>query len=298
MCLLESLVRLERLFRIRVSAFHFDHRLRPDSSKDSRYVAKACERLGVEFHVEAADRAPKKGESVEAWATMARLGAVNTVRRRIGANVIAEGHTLDDQAETVVLNVARGTGLEGVTGILPVWGSRPRLVGIQPLIDVERVEVEAFCRALHLKPRRDPMNEDRAYMRAGIRYDVLPVLEAATGRGVKRAIARTAENLRADRAELDRQALAALAGVVSGKGTDEVRFDAAGLRALPEPIAHRVVRLAVYNVLSSGWAAPWSREAIAAVLDLARGRPGRKRDLPEGRIARRDRSHVVVARGG
>ena len=297
-CLLESLVRLQRLFRVRLSVFHFDHRLRTDSSKDSNYVRNTCERLGVPFLLEIAEDAPKKGESVEAWATVARHAAANAVRERIGAGVIAEGHTLDDQAETVLLNLARGTGLEGVVGIVPVWGSRPSLVGVQPLLDVERAEVEAFCRSLHLRPRRDAMNEDRAYMRAAIRHDVLPVLERATGRGVKRAIVRTSANLRSDREELDRQAVAALREVVTDKHGDHIRFDAAQLRALPEPIAHRVVRLAVYDAYSSEWAAPWSRDAIAAVLDLAKGRPGRRRDLPDGRVASRERSHVVVGRRG
>lgn len=295
MCLLETLVRLKRLFGIRVSVFHFDHQLRPDSAADSAYVNSACERLGVGFHQEVASGRPMKGDSVEAWATAARHEAAKRVSSRIGAGVIAEGHSLDDQAETVLLNLARGTGLEGVAGILPVWGSRPKL--IQPLIDVERQEVEAFCRALHLKPRRDPMNEDRTYMRSAIRHEVLPVLERATGRGVKRAIARTTENLRADREELERQAVSALREIVTHRKGEEVRFDAAKLRGLPEPIANRVVRLAVYD-LSGDQAAPWPREAIVAVLDLARGRPGRRRDLPEGRVARRDRTHVVVERRG
>lgn len=297
-CLLESLVRLKRLFRVRLSVFHLDHGLRPDSRRDADYVRKACDRLGVPFHLEIAEDGPKKGGSVEAWATVARHTAATAVRERIGAGVIAEGHTLDDQAETVLLNLARGTGLEGMVGIVPVWGSRPHLVCVQPLLDVERSEVEAFCSALHLRPRRDPMNEDRAYMRAAIRHDVLPVLERTTGRGVKRAIVRTSANLRSDREELDRQAVDALRKVVTEKHGDEIRFDAAKLRALPEPIAHRVVRLAVYDAFSGDWAAPWSRDAIAAVLDLAKGRSGRRRDLPDGRVAGWDGSHVVVARRG
>lgn len=297
-CLLESLVRLRRLFRIRLSVFHFDHRLRPGSGADAEYVRRTCRRLRVPFHLEVAADGPGKGESVEAWATVARHSAATVVAKRIGAGVLAEGHTLDDQAETVLLNLARGTGLEGLIGILPRWGNRPHLIGVQPLIDVERQEVEAFCKALHLRPRQDPMNQDRTFMRAAIRHDLLPLLERTTGRGVKRAIVRTSANLRSDRQELDRQASLAFKEVVAGTRVDEVRFNAAGLRSLPEPIAHRVIRLAVYDALSSDWAAPWSRDAIAAVLDLARGRPGRTRDLADGRVARRDRTHVVVERRG
>jgi hypothetical protein len=77
---------------------------------------------------------------------------------------------------------------------------------------------------------------------------------------------------------------------------DVTRLDAVGLRGMSPSLASRVVRMALYDVLSTEWAAPWSKAAIEAVVDLARGRPGRRRDLPDGRVARRDRAHVVVER--
>jgi tRNA(Ile)-lysidine synthase len=290
-CLLYALWHLRRLFTIRLAVFHFDHALRPDSVKDAVYVRKLAERLQLPFHLRVAEGGPEKGSSLEAWATMARGNAANDVGREIGASVTAEGHTLDDQAETVLLNLIRGTGLEGIAGIDPGGGARP----VQPLLDVERAEVEAFCRALRLRPRRDPMNEDRRFLRAAIRHEVMPVLERRTGRGVSRSIARTAELLRSDREELDAIAVTASRGAVDGEG-DDVRFDAAALRALPRPVASRVVRLAVYDAFSNDWAAPWSKEAIEAVLDLAKGRPGRERDLPEGLKAVREKGYVRVAR--
>jgi tRNA(Ile)-lysidine synthase len=293
-CLLYSLWHLRRLFKIRLAVFHFDHRLRPDSANDVAYVRKVAERLKLPFHLREADAAPGKGVSVEAWARVARGNAANDVRREIGADAIAEGHTLDDQAETVLLNLIRGTGLEGIGGIDPGRGAPTRHV--QPLLDVERVEVEAFCRALHLKPRRDPMNEDRRFLRAAIRHEVMPVLERETGRGVARSIARTADLLRSDRDELNAIAVSAYREVVDGDRGVDVRFDAATLRALPRPVASRVIRLAVYNALSRDWAAPWSKEAIEAVLDLAHGRSGRRRDLAEGLKAVREKEYVRVSR--
>lgn len=291
-CLLYSLWHLRRLFKIRLAVFHFDHRLRADSRKDSAYVRTLAERLQLPFHLRLAESGPERGSSVEAWATMARGNAADDVGREIGASVTAEGHTLDDQAETVLVNLIRGTGLDGVAGIDPGGGVRP----VQPLLDVERAEVEAFCRALHLRPRRDPMNDDRRFLRAAIRHEVMPVLERETGRGVIRSIARTAELLRSDRDELDAIAMTASRGAVDGEGGDGVRFDAAALRALPRPVASRVVRTAVYDALSSDWAAPWTKEAIEGILDLANGRPGRRRDLPEGLKAIREKGYVRVVR--
>lgn len=292
-CLLYSLWHLRRLFKIRLAVFHFDHELRPDSAKDAAYVRRLAERSRLQFHLGEAETVAKKGNSLEAWATVARMNAANNVRREIGGQTVAEGHTLDDQAETVLLNLIRGSGLEGIAGIDP--GHRDHAL-VQPLFDVERVDVEAFCRALHLRPRRDPMNEDRRYLRAAIRHEVIPLLERATGRGVSRSIARTADVLRSDRDELYAAAVRAFETVVDGVRGGSVRFDVAKLLALPRPVASRVIRFATYNVLSTDQAAPWSKNAIEAILDLANGRPGRSRDLPEGLKAIREKEYVRVSR--
>jgi tRNA(Ile)-lysidine synthase len=291
-CLLYTLHGLRRLFRVKLAVFHFDHRLREDSAADAAYVRRLAERLGVPFHLRAAEGAPAKGASVEAWATDKRGNAGNDVRREIGASAIAEGHTLDDQAETVLLNLVRGTGIEGLAGIDP---GGPGTGVIQPLLEVTRAQVEAFCSALHLRPRLDPMNEDPRYLRAAIRHDVLPMLEDATGRGVKASIARTADTIRRDRDELVQRTVPLYEEIAEESG-DEVRFDAARLLAVPDPVARRVIRFGAYRVLSVDVSAPWTKDGIEAVLDLARGRPGRRRDLADGRIARRDGNAVVVTR--
>jgi tRNA(Ile)-lysidine synthase len=291
-CLLYALHALRRLFRMRLAVFHFDHRLREDSAADAAYVRGIVDRLGLQLHVRAAEGSPAKGESVEAWATGERGNAANDVRRRIGAERIAEGHTLDDQAETVLLNLFRGTGIEGLAGIEPGGGSE-RV--IQPLLEVRHDDVEAFCRALHLRPRRDPMNDDPRYLRAAIRRDVVPMLERATGRGVSLPIARTADTIRRDRDELRARTIELYRHLAQENG-DELRFEAAGLTALSEPVAARLIRFAAYQVLSIDAPAPWTKSGIEAILDLARGRPGRRRDLSDGRVARRDRTHVVVTR--
>jgi tRNA(Ile)-lysidine synthase len=294
-CLLYSLWHLRRLFLIKLEVFHFDHRLRPDSADDAAYVARLAERLRLPFHLGVADDAPGKGASVEAWATLARMNAANDVRRGIGARTVAEGHTLDDQVETVLMNLIRGGGLEAVSGIWPGGERHGTSAPVQPLLDVERAEVEAFCRSLHLRPRHDPTNRDTRHLRNAIRHRVIPAIERATGREVRRPIARSADLLREDRWELYASAVRAFGQVVSGP-PEELRFDAAALLALPEPVATRVVRLALYRIMEREDVAPWTRESVDAVLDLARGRPGRRRDLPNGSTARREREYVGVSR--
>jgi tRNA(Ile)-lysidine synthetase-like protein len=293
-CLLESLVRLRRLFRIQLEVFHFDHRLRDGSEADAAYVKRLGARHALPFHLRVAQDAPAKGESVESWASVRRSSAANDVRREIDALVVAEGHTLDDQAETVLLNLVRGTGLDGLAGIWPVAGERPGMSSVQPLLDVRRAEVEAACRSLGLRPRLDPMNDDRRFLRAAIRHDVMPMLASRTGRDVQATLARTAAVLHADRRELLRQAIIEEQAIVEHR-VGEVCFEARALAALPTSLGARVVRMALWRLAAvDDEVATWTRDAVHAVLDLAAGRPGRRRDLPGGRTARRDRTSVRV----
>ncbi|MEO8476260.1 MAG: tRNA lysidine(34) synthetase TilS [Actinomycetota bacterium] len=296
-CLLESLVRLRRLFRVRLEVFHFDHRLRPDSASDATYVKRLAARHGLPFHLRVATEAPVPGESAEAWATVRRMNAAKDVRREIAAHVVAEGHTLDDQAETVLINLLRGTGLDGLAGIWPGDGERPGSSLVQPLLDVTRSDVESCCRALGLRPRHDPMNEDRRLLRNAIRLDAIPMLEQITGRKVQGTLARTASVLHADRLELVRQAAAEQRAIVE-RDDAEVRFRARELTALSPSLGARVVRMSLWQMAAvDDEIAPWTRESVAAVLDLAGGRPGRRRDLPGGRTAWRDRRFVRVSAG-
>src|SRR5205814_88098 len=147
--------RLRRLFRVKLEVFHLDHRLREGSSDDASYVKRLAQRHHIPFHLRAADGAPSRGASVEAWARKQRLIAEGDVAREIGAERIAEGHTLDDQAETLLIALIRGGSLEALGGIAPVLGRK-----VQPLLEVTRSEVMAACRSLGLRPRRDPTNDD------------------------------------------------------------------------------------------------------------------------------------------
>jgi tRNA(Ile)-lysidine synthase len=284
-CLLYALHRLRRLFRIRLEVFHYDHGLREGSDRDAAYVRRLADRLGLEFHLVVADARPPRGESVEAWARAVRLRAQHAVALDLGTRRIAEGHTVDDQAETLLLGLVRGGGLPSLAGIRPSLGPE-----VQPLIDVRRVEVEAFCRALRLRPRLDPTNRNTRFLRNALRLRALPAIERAVGRDVAPTFARTAALLRADDEELRRQASAASEELVD-ESSGGVEIDATGLRTLSPSIAGRVVRQAMF---SSGTAP--TEEAVDAVIDLASGRPGRRRDLPDGLKARRDGRSVLLFR--
>lgn len=294
MCLLQALARLRRLFRIQLEVFHFDHRLREGSAKDAAYVRRLADRLGLPIVIQEAVDRPRRGHSVEAWARLARYGALCQVADERGADAAALGHTLDDQAETVLLGLVRGGGLDAAAGMAPVTALPPLGVrGVRPLLGVTRADIDAFHRSLGIRPRRDPTNRDPAFLRNRVRREVLPVLERRLDRGVKATLARTAENVRADSEFLDALASEAAARIVGVAG-EEVRLDAKRLVSLPPPIALRVVHqaLRLAGALGGEWPNDVERAHIQAVFDLAGGRPGRRVDLPGGLLAIKGREYV------
>ena len=217
------------------------------------------------------------------WGRFERAREGGKVARAIGATRMADGHTLDDQAETILMGLVLGWGLDGMGGIAPVNGTL-----VRPLLDVTRTEVESFCRALHLRPRRDPTNADTDLLRNALRLEAIPAIERSTGREVKRTFARTADHLRRDASALFAHADEHAQALV------ELREHGFAIRArplldLPPALSSRVARRG-FQRADLGW----DHEAIDAVLDLAAGSPGRTRDLLLGIKARRTRTHVEV----
>jgi tRNA(Ile)-lysidine synthase len=286
-CLLETLVRLRRTLRHMLVVAHVDHGGRPDSAADAMYVRRLAARHRLPFVLRRLTGAPPPGASREEWLRRGRRLALAEVQHETDAARIVTAHTRDDNAETVLLRLLTGSGSGGVAGIR--YRSGPF---VHPLLDVGREEVEAFCRSLHLRPRRDPTNDDPAYaLRNALRLEGLPALERALGRNVREPLARAAALLVADDAELGRQMAEAWPGVAEDV-PEGVVLDADALLRLPRVVAGRVVAHALVRTGGEG-----TRADVEAVLDLAAGRPGRRRDLAGGTRAARDRTGVRLARG-
>ena len=283
-CLLDALHRLRSLLAIRLEVFHFDHRLRPHSAADGRYVRRVAARLEVAVHMREARDTPEPGDSVERWAREARRAAATEVADAVGARRIALGHTRDDQAETVLMALVLGWGPEGVSGMRPAGD-----VMVRPLLEISRAETHAYCRSLGLRPRVDPTNADPRFLRNALRLEALPALERATGREVAATIARTADLLRVDQEMLWDEAVRVADRIVEPTD-DGCRLVAEALSALPPAIAGRVARRAFQSVGVS-----WTRADIETVLDLAAGRPGRRADLSGGLLAQRDRVYLSLS---
>ncbi|MDM7855353.1 tRNA lysidine(34) synthetase TilS [Cellulomonas alba] len=239
---------------LRAGAVVVDHGLQPGSAAVAERAAGACRRLGLEPVVVRAVRVGAAG-GPEAAARDARYAALEDVARECGAAAVLLGHTLDDQAETVLLGLARGSGARSLAGMPAV-----RVPFRRPLLGLRRATTVAACGALGLEPWHDPTNEaDGGPLRSRVRGVVLPVLERELGPGVAEALARSAAQLRADADALDALAVALLAearvvaaSVVDPPGHDDGRpggaddegIDAEALAAAPGAVRVRALRLA------------------------------------------------------
>jgi tRNA(Ile)-lysidine synthase len=218
--LLGALVDLRDTGELReVLAVHVDHGLRAGSARDADACAAVCARVQVELR-RATVQVP--AGNVQAAARKARYAALRREARETGATLVATGHTRDDQAETVLLRLLRGSGARGLSGIPPRRG-----ILVRPLIDRSRAEVLAYLEERGLPHLEDPTNATPRFLRNRVRSEVLPVLRALAPQ-VERALARAADLLRDDE-----QAL-------SLRGRRLVRRDSARVEdLLLEPVAVR-----------------------------------------------------------
>jgi tRNA(Ile)-lysidine synthase len=212
---------------LRAGAVTVDHGLQEGSSGRARATADACTGLGLDPVVVETVSVGRRG-GPEAAARAARHGALGAVADRTGATVVLLGHTLDDQAETVLLGLARGSGARSLAG-MPERSGRIR----RPFLALRRETTRAACAALSVPVWDDPHNADPRFTRARVRRDLLPALETALVPGVAEALARSARLLRDDADALDATADAVVDPL-----------DVAGLAALPRAVRTRVLRRA------------------------------------------------------
>jgi tRNA(Ile)-lysidine synthase len=271
---------------LRAAAVVVDHGLQADSAQVAETAAAQCRELGLDpvlvRPVEVgADGGP------EAAARAARYDALREAAAELAADVVLLAHTRDDQAETVLLGLGRGSGARSLAGMAPAMGLLRR-----PFLEVPRATTAAACIASGLRPWYDPHNDNRAYTRVRVRHEVLPVLEQALGPGVVEALARTAGLLRADADALDLLA-ADVAETTVSRVEAEVRCDIGMLAGEPAAIRTRVLRQAALeagcraNDLTAGHVA-----SVDALVTDWRGQ--RWIDLPQGIRAIRKGGYILL----
>ena len=262
----------------RARAVIIDHQLQEGSAEVAEHAQVTVERFGLEADVVKVSLTGDGG--LENAARDARYQALQTHAETHGAHAVLLGHTLDDQAETVLLGLTRGSGPQSISGMRDVNG-----LWWRPFLSLRRSATEQVLRDSDVAWWSDPHNTDRVFMRPRIRHDVMPVLEGALGPGVAEALARTAELVREDADYLDQQAMEAISAVVEG-GSINVKQ----LHELPLVIASRVVRRAIVDITGEGLSHTHTEQVMALVTAWKGQGPV---DIPGGTVERRY-SHLVI----
>ena len=257
----------------------FNHRLRPEAGDEVAYVRQVAKGLGVPFVTDSADVAAyagAEGLSLEEAARTLRYRFLFREAHQAGAQVVATGHTADDQAETVLMHFLRGAGLDGLKGmtprvVLPVFDAEIPLV--RPLLGWRRADTEGYCRENGLAPLRDPTNNDTTYFRNRLRYELLPELERYNPR-IRETLARTALALQGDEALLAEVIEAAWQKSVLETGAGFIAFDRSRLEKNSPALRRNLFRRAAFTLRPGlrdmGFEA-LERAAMLQPVDLAGG---------------------------
>ncbi len=279
---------------LRAGAVVVDHDLQPGSGDAAREAATACCDLGLHpVDVTVVRVAPAGGGGPEARARDARHDALAAAATGHGAVAVLLGHTRDDQAETVLMRLARGSGARSLAGIAPRSGVLRR-----PLLGLGRADTEAACATLGLVPWRDPTNTDRTQTRSRVRHGALPALRDAVGPAAAAGLARSADLLREDADALDDLAadLATALGVPPGPGGGSA-LGVAGLARAPAALRMRVLRTAALAAGTPGGALSRRHtEALDALVTRWRGQG--PVHLPGGVLGWRRCGTLVLQRPG
>lgn len=230
MSLLSATARLAGRLGLKLEAATVDHRLRAEAADEVELVAALARKLGVNHH--RLVRPIESSAGIEAAARTQRYAALEELRRERKLDFVATAHTASDQAETLLMRLARGASLAGAVGIHETRADRV----IRPLLFATRSEVEAYISAVEIAVATDTMNADPQFLRVRIRQEVLPALVKAAGPGVERALARFSAFAAEDEAWLSAEADRALALILCD---DSLEVEA--LCALGGPIARRVL---------------------------------------------------------
>ena len=282
MCMLHLLHAMGEQGGFQVAAAHFNHRLRgEESERDEAFVRQRCGQWHIPLTVGSGDvaaQAARQGAGVEETARAMRYAFLQKAAEEAGACRIATAHNADDNAETLLLHLIRGTGLQGLTGIPPRRGEI-----VRPLLTVSRAEITDYLERQGIDYVEDSSNTDQSYTRNYLRCQVMPLLRACNPRLIEH-MGQTIGYLRCDNDYLNAQAYRACQAARWAE--DDLVIEASVIAALPNAVAPRAVRR-LLEMMGDG-ETNCSAAHLNAVVELCRGEdPSAVAFLPHGRLAQR-----------
>lgn len=300
LALLHSLKRLQADFKYQIWVAHLDHGLRRESKADALFVQKISEELDVPCIVEKREVTKNKPKHVsqELQARRIRHIFLREVANSLGAVAVALGHTSDDQSETVLLHILRGSGMAGIAGMRSVisW-PEPKidttLLLLRPLLSISHNEALSYCESVGLKPRLDASNYDLRYTRNRIRHHLIPELELYNPQ-IRQALWRLARNVNADIEFLKAEATKHLDQILQPT-KEGIKLSIKSLNELPLALQRHVLRLAYAKV--NGSADGISQKHLESMLSLFSKSKAGHLNLPNDIHIRATMSTVTLSHG-
>lgn len=247
-CLLHILSRLKEELDLEIYAAHLNHQIRGiEAQKDAFYISKLCEEMGITFFIKSInvpEYCEKNGVSIEEGARKLRYEMFYEIKNNTRANKIAIGHNLNDQAETILMRMMRGTGLQGLKGIEYIRDG----VIIRPILDIERNDIEEYCKQNKLNPRIDKTNLESIYTRNKIRLELIPYMKDNFNSNIIESIVRMGNSLRSDNDYIESEALIKFKEVSNIK-SDSVEINLKPYINLHNSMKVRILRNSIKHIL-------------------------------------------------
>lgn len=298
-CLLHILAQRQRELGVELHAVHLNHQLRgAESDWDATYVSDLARHLDIPATIERRDVAAyrnQKGCSLEEAAREERYSFLAKVARATGAVKIVLGHTRDDQIETIMMHLLRGTGLAGLRGLQPrsllQYGEdRGRMEIVRPLLEVTRQETSSYCWRSHLEPRSDSSNESLSFLRNRVRLELLPILKSYNP-SIDKALLRLATVASDDVAFIEEQA-SGLWHEVAKEESGAIYLDVNRMTSLPRAMQKYIFRLSIAQL--QGSLKDVEANHIEAMMNLLSRPSGKKLCLPQGLMLATEYGHLVL----
>ena len=247
-CLLHILNRLKEVLDIEVYAAHLNHQIRGiEAQKDALYISKLCDELGVTYFIKSInvpEYCKENKLSLEEGARKLRYEMFYEIKEKLNADKIAIAHNMNDQAETVLMRMMRGTGLQGLKGIDYIRDG----VIIRPILEIERAEIEAYCEEYKLNPRIDSTNLESIYTRNKIRLELIPFMRDNFNSNIIESIVRMSNSLKSDNEFIEEEALRKFREV-SSITSDSVSINLDKYISLHKSLKSRIIRHGIKYVL-------------------------------------------------
>lgn len=292
-CLLHALSQLREEYDLELYGAHLNHNFRGiEAQIDAQYVSQLCEKLDVLCFIKSIDvpqYAKSEGLSPEEAGRILRYEFFEEVASRVSATKIAVAHNENDQAETVLMRLLRGTGLQGLTAI---HAKRGKI--IRPLLHIDRQSIESYCENHNLSPRIDLTNLESIYKRNKIRLELIPYLEENYNPNVIQSLFKTAEILKNDFDFIEEKAREVFQSLVSSEKNNRLELSIVGIRRLHPALQSRIVRLCAGRLLGRQEILEYNH--VQSILELVdKGVTGKKTILPMGLVAKTSYENLVFA---